>query len=176
MCIRDRVRDAIENFGITLYNNNEALNNLFSSFVGESYDTGSEQIKSLIVAVEGSGSLSGSLGNQHLQPVPKTVYQNEVYKRIYHNIPLLLKSKGTERGLRALINSFGIPSDILSIKTFGGSPTDGIDFYGPSSEVTSSLGKIRIANTDTVVTGSTCLLYTSPSPRDRTRSRMPSSA
>ena len=28
----------------------------------------------------------------------------------------------------------------------------------------------------TLVNGSTCLLYTSPSPRDRTRSRMPSSA
>ena len=27
-----------------------------------------------------------------------------------------------------------------------------------------------------VVAGSSCLLYTSPSPRDRTRSRMPSSA
>ena len=27
-----------------------------------------------------------------------------------------------------------------------------------------------------IVIGSTCLLYTSPSPRDRTRSRMPSSA
>ena len=27
-----------------------------------------------------------------------------------------------------------------------------------------------------VVTSRTCLLYTSPSPRDRTRSRMPSSA
>ena len=26
------------------------------------------------------------------------------------------------------------------------------------------------------LTGTTCLLYTSPSPRDRTRSRMPSSA
>ena len=26
------------------------------------------------------------------------------------------------------------------------------------------------------ITGDTCLLYTSPSPRDRTRSRMPSSA
>ena len=28
----------------------------------------------------------------------------------------------------------------------------------------------------TIVTSGTCLLYTSPSPRDRTRSRMPSSA
>ena len=29
---------------------------------------------------------------------------------------------------------------------------------------------------DLVIQGSNCLLYTSPSPRDRTRSRMPSSA
>ena len=32
------------------------------------------------------------------------------------------------------------------------------------------------ANVLFVVPGNTCLLYTSPSPRDRTRSRMPSSA
>ena len=32
------------------------------------------------------------------------------------------------------------------------------------------------ARTDTAELDSTCLLYTSPSPRDRTRSRMPSSA
>ena len=96
---KDLVRDAVENFGITLYNNNEALENLFSAFTGESYDSGSEDIRSLIVAVEGSGSLVGSPGNEHLQPMPKSSYQKEVYKRIYHNIPLLLKSKGTERGL-----------------------------------------------------------------------------
>ena len=29
---------------------------------------------------------------------------------------------------------------------------------------------------DTIIYGLSCLLYTSPSPRDRTRSRMPSSA
>ena len=34
---------------------------------------------------------------------------------------------------------------------------------------------IEVENPDSV-TVSTCLLYTSPSPRDRTRSRMPSSA
>jgi hypothetical protein len=157
---KDLVRDAIENFGIKLYNNNEALENLFSAIVGESYNTGSEQISSIIVAVEGSGSLSGSVGNEHLQPMPKSSYQKEVYKRIYHNIPLLLKSKGTERGLRALINTFGIPSDILKIKTFGGADTSTTPFYGPNSEVTSSLGKIRVSNTDSIVTGSTLSNYT----------------
>ena len=34
----------------------------------------------------------------------------------------------------------------------------------------------QAAGRDTVITTDTCLLYTSPSPRDRTRSRMPSSA
>lgn len=157
---KDLVRDAIENFGITLYNNNEALENLFSAFVGESYNSGSEVISSLITAVEGSGSLSGSEGNRHLQPMPKSSYQKEVYKRIYHNIPLLLKSKGTERGIRALINSFGIPSDILDIKVFGGGAISDSLFFGPSTEFTSSLDKIRITNTDTVLTGSTLSNYT----------------
>ncbi len=151
---KDLVRDAIENFGISLYNNNEALQNLFSAFTGEAYDSGSEVITSLITAVEGSGSLSGSAGNLHLQPVPKSSYQKEIYKRIYHNLPLLTKSKGTERGLRALINSFGIPSDILKIKTFGGGNTDSTPFYGFDTEITSSLGRVSITNTDGVVTGS----------------------
>ena len=43
-----------------------------------------------------------------------------LYKRIYHNIPYLLKSKGTITGLRALITSYGIPDTILKISEFGG--------------------------------------------------------
>ena len=35
---------------------------------------------------------------------------------------------------------------------------------------------VACGDADSMVTGVTCLLYTSPSPRDRTRSRMPSSA
>ena len=158
---KDLVRDAIENYGISLYNNNESLENLFAAFTGEQYNTGSEDIRSLIVAVEGSGSLTGSVGNEHLQPMPKASYQKEVYKRIYHNIPLLLKSKGTERGLRALINSLGIPSDVLTINTFGGGIVTGSLFYGPDTEVTSSLDKIRISNSDSVVTGSVLSEFTS---------------
>ena len=34
----------------------------------------------------------------------------------------------------------------------------------------------QVSHTDSMVDPYTCLLYTSPSPRDRTRSRMPSSA
>ena len=40
----------------------------------------------------------------------------------------------------------------------------------------SSTGTSVAMNLDGAVIDSSCLLYTSPSPRDRTRSRMPSSA
>ena len=49
-------------------------------------------------------------------------------------------------------------------------------------DVGSSVFTVAVTTGDTAVTGNfdvgptTCLLYTSPSPRDRTRSRMPSSA
>ncbi len=48
----------------------------------------------------------------------------EVYKRLYHNLPLLLKQKGTVAGLRNLINVYGIPDTILRISEFGGRDRD----------------------------------------------------
>ena len=44
----------------------------------------------------------------------------EIWKRVINNLPHLLKTKGTERGLRALINCFGIPQTILRIREYGG--------------------------------------------------------
>jgi hypothetical protein len=48
----------------------------------------------------------------------------EAWKRIINNLPYLLKTKGTERGVRALINCFGIPSTILRIREYGGPEPD----------------------------------------------------
>ena len=42
------------------------------------------------------------------------------WKRIINNLPYLVKTKGTERCLRALINCFGIPDTILRIREYGG--------------------------------------------------------
>jgi hypothetical protein len=44
----------------------------------------------------------------------------ETWKRILTNLPYLLKTKGTDRGLRALIDCFGIPRTILRIREYGG--------------------------------------------------------
>ena len=52
----------------------------------------------------------------------------EIWKRLYHNAPYLLKTKGTERGLRALINCYGIPDTVLDIKEFGSSDPNREEF------------------------------------------------
>jgi len=143
---KDLVKDAIESFGIRLYDSNSSLDNLFSSFLGETYNTGSEIISSSITVASGS--------NSHLQPVPKDSYQKEVYKRIYHNLPYLIKTKGTQRGLRALINCYGIPDDILSIRTAPGVKPGTDDFFGPTPFLSQSKVAIRLDNTGSIVTGS----------------------
>lgn len=82
------------------------------------------------------------------QPIYIEDYRKEIYKRIYHNIPLLLKTKGTNRGLRALVACFGIPSDILDISVQGSANSDNNQaFFGPETETTSSAGRIRLDNT-----------------------------
>ena len=44
----------------------------------------------------------------------------EVWRRIVNNLPYLLKTKGTERSIKALMNTYGIPQTLLSIREYGG--------------------------------------------------------
>lgn len=155
---KDLVKDAIESFGVRLYDSNASLDNLFSSFVGETYNTGSEIISSSITATSGS--------NSYLQPVPKDSYQKEVYKRIYHNLPYLIKTKGTQRGLRALINCYGIPDNILSIRTSPAVKPGTDDFFGPIPFASHSKDSIRLDNTGSILTGSTLSPFTSMLEKD----------
>ena len=156
---RDLVAEALKNFGVQLYTSNRSIQDLFTTIIGQSYQSGSEQIRNYI-----TGSYTGS--NASIQPSSYDNYQKEVYKRIYHNLPLLLSSKGTERGLRALINCFGIPQDILEIKLYGGRNIGERPFYGDYQYYTSSLDKIRLDHTGSIVSGSTLSNYTSIVKRD----------
>ncbi len=119
---KDLVSDAIKDFGVKLYQNNFSTNDLYTAFLGitpsgslfpfpEIYQstpvpTGFEYVNTLI-------SASNDI-------IPLNDVNKSLYKRIYHNIPYLLKSKGTITGLRALITSYGIPDTILKISEFGG--------------------------------------------------------
>ena len=110
---RDEVADALKSLGIKLYTNTNISDNIFYSLIGTGPEgqilppTGSEVINTYITS--------------SAETMPADDVTTEYYKRIYHNLPYILKNKGTSVGLRALINCFGIPDTILRINEFGGS-------------------------------------------------------
>lgn len=97
---KDMVYTALRSLGIKLYNNN-TNENIFDYLVGN---------------VSGSYTVTESLDLVSGEDKSK-----EVFKRLYHNLPYLLKSKGTNRGIKALVSTFGIPDTILSLNEYGGS-------------------------------------------------------
>jgi len=126
---KDLVSDAIKDFAVKLYSNNFNTDDLFTAFLGLtpsgsafpfSYMTGS--------VIDGGGNLDIPTGYEYVDTkisasndiIPLDDVNKSVYKRIYHNIPYLLKTKGTIAGIRALITSYGIPDTILRINEFGG--------------------------------------------------------
>ena len=141
---KDLVGTVLQNFGVNLYTSGKSVENFYNSIITQEYSNTGEDINYYI-----TGSVSGS--STPVEKLSYDSYSKSIYKRIYHNLPLLLKSKGTERGLRALINCFGIPSDILKIKLYGGVKVDGEIVISDSTFVTSSLGKIRIDNQGTTL-------------------------
>ena len=62
--------------------------------------------------------VTGSVNTSYQTTTEDTM--KETWKRLINNLPYLVKTKGTERCLRALINCFGIPETILRIKEYGG--------------------------------------------------------
>lgn len=141
---KDLISEVLKSFGVKLYSSNFSISNLAASFLGEFYQSGSEQITTFVTASN--------------NPTPDKDILSETYKRIYHNLPYLTKTKGTERGLRALINCFGIPSGSLQIREYGGHIQSGSQYYGYGDSPES---KIRINNTGSLVSGSTLSRYTS---------------
>jgi hypothetical protein len=115
----DVVGDALRGLGIQLYTNSNISDNLYYTLFGINPD----------------GSLLPPVGDEiiskyvtsSLATLPAKTIQQELYKRIYHNLPYLLKTKGTERGVKALISTFGIPDEILTVREFGGTPINSVD-------------------------------------------------
>jgi len=115
----DIVSDALKGFGMQLYTNSNVSDNLYYTLFGINTDggllppTGSELITNYVTS--------------SLTTLSAATIQDELYKRLYHNLPYLLKTKGTQRGIKALISTFGIPEEILTIREFGGNPIDSVD-------------------------------------------------
>ncbi len=113
---KDLVADTLRNFGIKLYTNSRNQEDLYLSLLGIDSNnstlpsTGSYLIDTYVTASQ--------------YTIPDNDIVKETYKRIYHNLPYLLKTKGTRKGLRALINCFGISDTILKVKEYGGNKKD----------------------------------------------------
>lgn len=127
---KDLVADVLRDLGIKIYQNNFSTDDLYSALLGITpsgslynlpFTTGSLPVPtgsfldyiSTYVTASSTGSLD-----------PTFDINAETYKRIYHNLPYILKKKGTPEGLRALITSYGIPDTILRINEFGGKNKD----------------------------------------------------
>ena len=119
---KDLVSDAIKDFGVKLYQNNFSNQELYTAFLGITPGG------SLFPFPEITGSMPVPTGFEFVDTlisasndiISMDDTNKSLYKRLYHNIPYLLKSKGTTAGLRALITSYGIPDTILRISEFGG--------------------------------------------------------
>jgi len=140
----DLVSDALRGFGTQLYTNTNISDNLYYTLFGINEDgsllppTGSEKITNYVTS--------------SLTTLPAATIQDEFYKRLYHNLPYLLKTKGTERSIKSLIATYGIPESILTVKEFGGNPISGT--IGIQDLPTSDLKILIVTGSGGNVTGS----------------------
>ena len=115
---KDLVYFTLKGLGVEAFDQFEN-DNLIEYILGEgtsgSAFYGAPVSQSLITA-----SNEGSVAKQNIS--------KEIWKRLYHNAPYLLKTKGTEKGLHALMNCYGIPPSVLNVKEYGGSTTDKTTF------------------------------------------------
>lgn len=108
----DQVADALRAMGIQLYTNTSISNNIYYSMLGINPDgsllppTGSEVITDYVTS--------------SIATLPNAQITGEIYKRLYHNMAYLLKTRGTERGIRALVTTYGVPHEILQVQEYGG--------------------------------------------------------
>ena len=55
-----------------------------------------------------------------LYETPQEEITEKIWKRILANLPFFVKTKGTERAIKGLLNCYGIPSTMLRVREYGG--------------------------------------------------------
>ena len=130
---KDLVYYVLQSLGVKLYNQ-----------YGNSDNT------NFLIGTSGSSNWDNNFTStgSYLNAIPRKDLLAESYKRIYHNLPLLLKTKGTAYGLQTLISTFGISSnDHYTILDTNGSASY---WYTPTgSAMTSSILRVKEYGGDT---------------------------
>ena len=130
---KDLIAQAIRDLGVNIYQNNFSTGDLYSALLGITPSG------SLFNLPNTTGSLPSPPGYEYIDTYitasatgslyPVDDINKSIYKRIYHNLPYLLKKKGTVAGLKSLISLYGIPDTILRVNEFGGKDIDDSDDY-----------------------------------------------
>jgi hypothetical protein len=128
---KDLVYYVLKSYGVKLYNS-QGGEDLNQFLIGS--DSGS-------VNFDNDFSPTGS----YLNNIPKKDLLSEIYKRIYHNLPYLVKNKGTVKGIEGLINTFGITGSVLYSKEYGG---------GTKSQLLKGYNNDKVRIIDNNITGS----------------------
>jgi hypothetical protein len=122
---KDLVYYVLQSLGVKLYNQYGDSNNI-----------------DFLVGASGSSNWDGNFTStgSYLNAIPRKDLLAESYKRIYHNLPLLLKTKGTSYGLQTLVSTFGITGSALQVKEYGGDIKSGLldEFNNDKIRVVSS--------------------------------------
>lgn len=106
---KDLVYFALQSMGIDVYTNEDGTN-VFQYLYGISPDGSYLPI---------TGSFDTLVSASQYQMSGQDL-QKGIYKRMYHNLPLLLKSKGTTRFIQYLNTIFGVPDTVMSYLEYGG--------------------------------------------------------
>ena len=124
---KDLVADTLRSFGVKLYENNFSTDDLYTALIGLTPSGSTLPLPNISTnfPVTGSGiEYIETIVSASNEVIPLDDLNKSVYKRLYHNLPALVKKKGTLAGLRLLINTYGIPDTILRISEFGGKDKD----------------------------------------------------
>ena len=119
---KELVFNALTERGIRAYSQFEN-SSIYEYFLGDD-GKGSFQY----APASGSNENATMISASNAGSIPKGDISKEIWKRLYHNAPYLLKTKGTERGLKALIATYGIPESVLHVKEYGGPLQDKTGF------------------------------------------------
>ena len=121
---KDLVADVLKDFGLKIYQNNFSSDDVYLAFLGLTSSGSTFPVANITSSLPVPGGsfieyISSSISASN-SIIPLNDLNKRIYKRLYHNLPYLLKKKGTEAGLRTLINTYGVPDTILRINEFGG--------------------------------------------------------
>jgi len=130
--------------------NDELLYNYLESFSWDAKNLNSNKnLWGYLFGQDGAGN--NVLNNDDGYTITPEQYTKTVWRRIANNLPYLLKHKGSKRGIKALMSTYGIPQSMLTIMEFGG-PV--VDDATPSTFTYETLSSTLVLNTGAYLTAS----------------------